>query len=246
MSEKEAEVEETATEPNGEVQEEATKTFAQEDVDAIVAEKNKRIKDLENQNKGLSKLQSEATLDAERLRSQPQSSGVAEALEAVLKAMPQQTDIDGRPVINPEIAKAQARLNFLKQQERQKQQVAYATGERQKMRQEAEEAGIDPDGDELALVELAWDNNNPAVARKWLDKAKKKHLKTEPAKETKVTKTEEEIRAEVTSELTAKYKIQDTISPSGVNVSFTETERKYAEGEISFTEYSAARKKQNL
>ncbi len=224
MSEKEIEVAEkvevevtTEAEP---LTPEATE-YSQEDVDDFMAEQKKKIVDLESQVKGLSKKQSEATLEANRLRTRAESSGNIETLEAVLKAIPPTVDEFGKTVSNPEIKKAQEHLARLKQQERNKQFVAYQEGERQKMRKEAEDAGLDPDGDELALVELAWDNNNPAVAKKWLDKAITKHQKEAPKerkmseKENKKQETEEEIRADERDKVVKELTKQDVGSPAG-------------------------------
>ncbi|KKN56939.1 hypothetical protein LCGC14_0567310 [marine sediment metagenome] len=197
--------------------------YSKEDVDEIVGEKDKRIVDLESQLKGIRKLQSEADLEVKRLKSLPQSSGNTEILEQMLKAIPQQKDDYGNTIASPEIKKLERQLAIAKQRDFNVRQRAAADGERQKMRKEAEEAGLDPDGKDLALVELAWDNNNPQVARKWLNRAIAEHQGEKP-KEQEVkekVKTEEEIRTEVTAELTAKYKIQDPISPSGDGAQLT-------------------------
>ena len=245
MSEKEAEVAE-GVEPKVEASLEATK-FSKEDLDTILGEKDKRIVDLESQLKGIRKLQSEADLELKRFRNQPQSTGNTQLLKELITTIetPQTQDEFGNIKPSPRLAQLKASVARMEIQEKQQQQRQYADAERLKMRKEAEDAGLDPDGEDLALVELAWDNNNPTAARKWLNKAIAKHPKEQKV-ESKVGKTEEEIRAEVKAELLAKYKIQEIASPSVSSSSFKRIEQDYAEGKISVAVYKKALKEQGL
>lgn len=221
---------------------EVAKTYTQEDMDELKTEYDGRVAKLENQFTGIKKLQSETDKENNRLKNQPQSSGNTEVLEAILNALPQPKDDYGNPTISPEVLKAQAALKVAKQRDAQakyatqiERQHQKAVEERQKMRKEVEDAGLDPDGEELALVELAWDNNNPAAARKWLDKALKK---VKPKRE-KVKETEEEMEVRIRADVVKKLTKQDTESPSGVgNRLFTGEQL----GEMTYKEWVAAGK----
>ena len=181
-------------------------------------------------------------LEALRKQPQPQSTGNTEVLEAILNSIPQPKDEYGNPTApSPEVLKAQAALKTAKQHERQVKYAAHIKGleekaveERQKMFKEAEDAGIDPHGEEMRFVELSWDANNAPAARKWLDRALKK---VKPKGET--AKTEEEIRAEVRAEEKAKaiedlgLKKQDGGSPSGGGGSDETFLEEYSQGKSS-------------
>ena len=226
MSEKEDKATEKVEEAKVETTPEVAGKFSQEDVNDFLAEQKKTIGNLQDQVKGLSKKQSEAVQEANRLRNLPQSSENTEILEGILKLIPQQKDEYGNATTqSPEVASLQRKLTVAKQRDIRKQREAYAEGERQKMRKDAEDVGLDPDGKELALVELAWDNNNPTAARKWLNRAIKEHQPEVKPKGDNVKETEEEmekrIRADVVKELTK----QDTASPVGAGTrTFTSAE----------------------
>ena len=229
MSGKETEaakkVEDEAT-PNPEVETptpEAAK-YSQKDVDDFLAEKAKTIVDLESQVKGIRKLQSESAQEVNRLRTQPQSSGMMEALEAVIKAMPQKTDEMGNAVANPAIKQAQQRLTYLKQQEVAKKRVDFLEVEKQKMHQEITDAGLDPNSAEFDTVEDAFDLQNVQAARRRLDRALKMHKggKEQKVAEEKKPKTEEEIRADERAKVVKEWTKQDNGSPSAAGTrSFT-------------------------
>lgn len=219
MSEKGTEVaEKTEVETKVETTEPEAAQYSQEDMDDVVAEKAKTIVDLESQLKGIKKLQSESALEVNRLKTQPQSSGNIEAMEAMLKAFPQQSDEFGKPVINPEIKKVQARLSYLKQQEGQKQRVAYLEGEKTKMRQEITNAGRDPDSAEFDTVEDAFDLQNIPAARRRLDRVLKKAGKELKVDGKKKPETEEEMEERIRANLVKEYTKQDNEAPSGANL----------------------------
>ena len=222
MSEKEAEVAEkaeveTTPKPEVETPEPEAAKLTQEDMDDILAEKAKTIVDLESQLKGIKKLQSESALEVNRLKTQPQSSGMAETVEALIKAMPKQTDEMGNEVINPEIKKVQARLNYLKQQEGQKQRVTYLEGEKTKMRQEITDAGLDPNSAEFDTVEDAFDLQNIPAAKRRLDRILKKAGKEQKVE--KKAETEEEMKTRIRAEVVKEYTKQDNGTPTGGNLS---------------------------
>ena len=222
MEEKTEATETASAETTGSTQDaiEVAKTYTQEDMDALKTEYDSKVADLHNQNKGIRKLQSEAVRELNRLKSQPQSNGNTEVLEAMLKAIPKQQDEYGNPAAaSPEVRRAEAILRSAKQREAEQKRTAYYEGLRQKavderltMRKEIEEVGLNPDSEEFALVELAWDNNNPAAARKWLDKALGKRSKAEP-KGDKV-KSEDEVRADERAKVIKELTKQDVNVPS--------------------------------
>ena len=217
--EKEAEVEEATTQSQVE-ETETPKTFTQEDLDAIVAEKDKAYQ-------GLQKVIARKDQELETRKTQPKVQGNAQALKLLTEELASQTDEYGEG----------------------KSSSPRIEGKRQEMRKKAEDVGLDPDGEEFYPVVDAFHIGNLHEAERRISRILKRHeTKKEKTVGKATSKTETEIRAEERAKVIDELglKKQDGGGPSGTSKSFAELEKRYAEGGIRYEEYSAARKKQNL
>jgi len=221
----------TAPEPEAEVTE-PIKTFTQEDVDAIVAEKDKAYQ-------GLQKVIARKDREAEqrqKIPAQPKSSQVN-----VLKAMADTLATgEGEYGEVPEARKAKlAQLRqtiaSLEQQERIEQMRIVAETEKQRMHQEAVDAGLDPYSEEFFPVEDAFDLGNYPAAKRRHERILAKHQKEAKPVEEKKVKTEEDKEAEIEARILEKYGLtkQDTGGPSAASGSKADKLRAIAEGEGS-------------
>ena len=228
MAEKEAKVEETTTTPEPQVETtEPERTFTQEDLDAIVTEKDKAYQ-------GLQKVIARKDQELETQRKQPTQSNTQlyKTMLEELEAQSSGTDELGqvrKP--SPRIAQLRRQVRALEQQEVRQQHQSQLEGERNKMRKEAEDVGLDPDSEEFYPVVDAFHTGNTPEAKRRLDRILKKH----EVKETKVGKTEEEIRAEERAKVIEELglKKQDGGSPSGGGGSDDTFLKDYAEGKSS-------------
>ena len=225
--------EETQVEEPTETEAEATetvKTFTQEDLDAIVGEKDKAYQ-------GLQKViaRKDRELEQRQTHAQPKSSQVN-----VLKAMAETLSTgEGEYGEVPEARKAKLAqlrqtITNLEQQERFEQARIVAETEKQRMRQEAADVGLDPDSEEFFPVEDAFDLGNYPAAKRRHERIIAKHTKEKPVEEKK-GKTEEDKEAEIEARILKKYGLdkQDTGGPSAASGSKADKMKAIAEGEGS-------------
>ena len=208
--EKEALVEETTATPEPEAETtETTKTFTQEDLDAIVSEKDKAYQ-------GLQKVIARKDQELETSRKQPPTQSNTQAVKLLLELEEERANTPNelgevrKP--SPRIAQLKAEVRRLEQQEAGKRYQAQLESKRDEIRRKAEEKGIDPDSAEFyPVVDAYYTGNFPEAERRLA------RIPAKQEKEQKVGKTEEEIRVEERAKVIEELglKKQDGGSPSG-------------------------------
>ncbi len=232
---------------------EVPKTLTQEEVDAILAEKEQRIADLAKENENIRKTQSKVDKELVRLKSQAptpiSTQATLRVLDLLEKEASRSSEYDDPTAKQTRLSEIQGIRNTLVQTQIQEQTDHI----RNTLQSRIKEAGFEVTDEKFESVIEAFEDGKFDRATRKLDKILGETKKEEPVKEgMKPQKTEAEIRAELKKEVEAevvkKYNLaqQDTGSPSGASSSFKKTEQDYAEGKINITQYKEARKKQGL
>ncbi len=230
------------------------KTLTQEEVDAIVAEKDKAIADLAKENENIRKTQSKVDKELARLKSQAPTSISTQAQLRVLELLEEEAsrpnEYDDPTAKQARLAKIQGIRNTMLQAQVAEQSEKIRT----ELHDKITEAGFDINDRKLVTVRAYFKQGLFDEARDALDEflAVNKKEETVEKKEKSVDEIVAEKLAEekkkMEAEILKKYNLaqQDISSPSGASSSFKKIEQDFAEGKINITQYKKARKDQGI